>query len=468
MTGTILIADGVTTNRIVLKVKLAAAFYSVVQASSGAEALRAIQQHKPDLVIIGDTLPDQTAAELCTRLKMGKTPELLPIVLVASVQSQEARLDALRAGADDVLTKPLDDQVMLARLRSLLRARDMDQELRLRDGTERALGFAEETAPFESPAKIALICQDPRFCRSLKHELERSLPHSVEAMRTSVALSRAETNWDTLVIRLCPKGPSQELALLSDLRTRRGTRHAGIIVIVPQDCRAAAASALDLGASDILPEPYHPDELSLRINAQTSRKRVSDRLRDRLRDGMRAAVTDSLTGLYNRRYAMPHLQRALEHAARSGHSCAVMVADIDHFKTVNDRFGHAAGDTVLVSVAERLRDNLRSVDLIARTGGEEFLIVMPETDRDAACAAADRMCRLIGAEQVPLPGRTDRVQVTISIGLTLSDCLNPPDAGASEGAEAQALKLLDRADQALYRAKQNGRNRVTFARAAAA
>ena len=156
-----------------------------------------------------------------------------------------------------------------------------------------------------------------------------------------------------------------------------------------------AAMALDLGANDILAEGFPSGELAIQVRTQLRRKADAARLRASVRDGLKLAVTDPLTGLYNRRYAMSHLGRIAEQAARSGRSFTVMVADIDRFKAINDTWGHAAGDSVLVQVARILPDNLRAVDLVARIGGEEFLVVMPDTEEAEARLAAERLRRVV-------------------------------------------------------------------------
>ncbi len=194
------------------------------------------------------------------------------------------------------------------------------------------------------------------------------------------------------------------------------------------------------------------------------RKRIADQLRDTVRTGLKAAVSDPLTGLHNRRYAMPHLARVAEHAAATGRTFAVMVADLDHFKQINDIYGHASGDAVLVETARRLRESLRGVDLLARIGGEEFLIVMPATPFSEARVAASRLCRRIGEEAFSVPGAREPVHVTISIGVTMGGSGKP---GGIPDSVPTANDLLDAADKALYEAKLQGRNQVNLARPAA-
>ena len=181
--------------------------------------------------------------------------------------------------------------------------------------------------------------------------------------------------------------------------------------------------------------------MALRIRRQLDRKAQADRLRATVEDGLKLAMTDPLTGLFNRRYALPHLSRIAARALAENRPFAVMVLDIDRFKLVNDQYGHAAGDTVLREVALRVKDNLRSVDLVARFGGEEFLVAMPDTDLTSARLAAERLRAVVENTPVTLPNGTGQVQVTLSIGVAIG--------GLPDVEKETVERLVDCADQAL-------------------
>ena len=189
-------------------------------------------------------------------------------------------------------------------------------------------------------------------------------------------------------------------------------------------------------------------------------KQRRDILREKVRSGLRAAVTDPLTGLHNRRFADTHLNQLTTTAAREGREYALMMVDIDHFKSINDRFGHAAGDIVLSALADRVRQNFRGEDLIARIGGEEFLIAMPDTSSEQAEMAAERLRRLIHSRPFNIgPGKTP-LPVTVSVGVAHCD--------AHLAATRSMSDMFSQADAALYEAKSAGRNAVSVAANAAA
>lgn len=478
MQGKILVIDSVATNRIMLNVKLSAAFYNVVPVESEKEALESARSERPDLILLSTDLPEGRSLELCRFLKSEPAVSTIPLIMITDKTTPAIRIRALLAGADDVLSKPLDDGLLLARIRSLLRARSTAEELRLRDGTSRALGFAEDASVFNHGGKSALFNSTESQARKLATLLEPHLDHKIRhhAIKNAMgALDKTDIP-DVFVIVLDDNDPDQGLRLLADIRARASTRHCGIIVVPIAIDHRSAADALDLGANDLMPARYDPAELALRITTQIRRKHVADRLRDTVRDGLQAAVIDPLTGLYNRRYALPHLARVADNAIATEKPFSVMVADIDFFKCINDRFGHPAGDVVLTEVASRLRQNLRAIDLVARIGGEEFLIVMPATGLEEARAAARRLCREI--EEVPFAvqpeantfGQTSLIppiDVTISIGVAIG---MDPETSSSVPAENPAdmvTRLLELADQALYAAKNKGRNCVRLSRPAA-
>jgi len=460
MAGRILIADDVATNRIVLKVNLMEAFYEVSQASGGAETVARARKELPDLILLDLLMPDMDGIEVCKALKSDPLTAGIPIIVVTAHNDSASRLEALRAGADEFMSKPLDEQTLLARVRSLLRARDTDEELRLRDNTHRALGFAEETETYDQPATIAIIAGQYDTALDWKTSLSEEMNDKLVVFSKETALLSSKGNHapEVYVIACDLDKPDEGLRLLSELRSRPNTRHSAILMVIPQDASHKASTALDLGANDLMVEGFDPEEMALRLKTQIRRKRQSDRLRETVRDGLRMSVIDPLTELYNRRYAEPHLQRVAERAKQTGRPFAVMILDLDRFKAINDTYGHSAGDVVLQKVAARIKDNLRDVDMVARIGGEEFLVVMPDTQLDQARMAAERLCRVVDEAPVATPNTQTAIPVSLSIGVAM---------GGLRDDTQSVEQLIEFADRALYAAKSDGRNQVTFSRTAA-
>ncbi|MBT8473840.1 MAG: diguanylate cyclase [Alphaproteobacteria bacterium] len=254
---------------------------------------------------------------------------------------------------------------------------------------------------------------------------------------------------DVYVIEASVSDPGAGLRLLTELRARPQSRHAAIVIVHDVTDTETAVNALDLGASDLLELGFHPQEMALRLTIQLDRKRDADRLRETVAEGLRLAVLDPLTGLFNRRYAMAHIARTAERAAQTGKPYAVVLADIDLFKSVNDRFGHPAGDAVIAHVAQSLRNHLRPIDMVSRIGGEEFMIVIPETSPARAEATAKRLCAAVRARSAPVAGAMGGLPVTVSLGVSMGAPGERPE------------NAIDRADRALYAAKEAGRDKVS-------
>lgn len=464
--GTVLIADGLATNRILLTARLAPMQYRVIQAETAADAGTALQDGPVSLVLVAADLPGGGAdalAQVIRSMPLARRPGL--IVLTPDADPG-LRRHHLREGADDVLPRRIDDLILQARIRSLIRTRQAEDDSHLGEATSRALGFAETSPGFAGQAQVALICADAATAVRWRSRLGARVGASLRAhgfADTLGAVTHAPLP-DVFVIGLTGAQGRAGLRLLADLRARPATRDAPVIALLDRPEGALAAEALDLGASDLMLGGFDAEELALRLAAQIASKRDRDRLRATMETGLRAAVTDPMTGLYNRRYALPHLAEAVARTRHAGAPLAVMLADLDHFKRINDLYGHAAGDAVLSEAARRLTTTVGERGLVARVGGEEFLIVLPDTDEARAAEMGERLRLAVGLHPVRPGGDGVAMRVTVSIGVVVIRPVPSTDMVAA-GIDAQALVAM--ADRALYRAKGAGRNTVNAVQGAA-
>ena len=460
MAGRVLIYDGIASNRIILRCKLSAACYQILQASSYADLRLQAMRETPDIVLLDLDEDAEAALAVCRALTRGETvaPQ---VICLASDGSAALRIAAFRAGAAAVLAKPCHEALLMATLRRSLREVQMLGALA---GTVE-FDLCEDSGLAVPAGRIGVVSTDKALPRSWLARLRQAgLPHGCVLLSPEQALNQKDEAEapDVYILAADQRHPHDGLRLLSEIKSRAATQNARAILVLDgaeagpaQTHLIDAAMAFDLGADDVLVNGFHEEELALRIEASLRQKRRADQYRRSLRAGMHLATIDPLTGLYNRRYAMPRLDRLLRAARATRQPLAVLALDLDRFKGINDSLGHAAGDSVLVEVARRLGEAVRPRDLVARSGGEEFWIALPDTDAARAQHIAQALRQRVRSNPVPLPDRGAPVRVTISIGIAVAD---PQDSGA-ETLDA----LLQRADRALYAAKADGRDQVNCA-----
>jgi two-component system cell cycle response regulator len=233
------------------------------------------------------------------------------------------------------------------------------------------------------------------------------------------------------------------------MRSQNQTRNMPLVALVEDGDYARIAKALDLGVNDYILRSADSQEILARCRTQIRRRRYQDGLRATFERNVALALIDSLTGLYNRRYLTAHLAALMDRGLRTKKPLALLMVDVDHFKKVNDSYGHAVGDEVLMAVADRLSRHLRSFDTVARWGGEEFVVIMPEAETRVAMAVAERLRTKMSEQPVTVRHEVGKLNVTVSIGVAIAgDDITTPD------------DLLRAADSAMYEAKRQGRDRI--------
>jgi two-component system cell cycle response regulator len=458
MTARVLVVDDILSNVKLLEAKLTAEYFEVVSAFNGLECLAKIDQAAPDIVLLDVMMPGMDGFEVCRRIKNNPKTAHIPVVMVTALDQPSDRVAGLDAGADDFLTKPVDDAALFARVRSLVRLKMMTDELRMRETTGQSMGLIDPATTLmdSGPAGRILIIEDrPESVAWFAAALQPG-GHEVASVDTfEEALVRVRGgDYDLIVVSLGMRG-FDGLRLCSQLRSLPEGRNVPILVVVTDGDRRKLNQALEMGVNDYLTRPVDKNELVARVRTQLRKKRYSDRLRHNVQLSLEMAITDQLTGLHNRRYMSRHLDNLVSQAGRNGKPLAFLILDIDYFKSVNDGHGHDIGDEVLKEFANRISANVRGIDLACRYGGEEFVVVMPDTEMSLAYSIAERLRKSIETTPVVISRAPGKLNITISIGIAGSE-------GTSDSADA----LLHRADQALYSAKRAGRNRVVTAQAA--
>ena len=451
MSARILVVDDVDVNVKVLEAKLSSEYYQVMSASDGMAALQIAHQEHPDLILLDVMMPRMDGFETCRRLKADPRTADIPVVMVTALSEPADRLRGLEAGVDDFLTKPVNDTALFARVRSLVRLRRMMEEWRHREevcGRFNSLFDKETPQENTTPGRI-LLWEENTFASTRIAEILTPLASEiVRPSQPEELVTCCDATIDLVILSM--PGKVDALRVVSQLRANEASRLVPILLIGDPDEMPRLAKGLDLGATDYLVRPLDRNELLARARTQIRRKRLQDQLQENYQKSLALALTDGLTGLYNRRYLSAHLVGLFAGVGESAQGPALLLFDIDWFKRVNDSHGHAAGDAVLKEVANRVLRHVRGFDLVARYGGEEFVVVLPETPLPVALVVAERM-RSVIAEK-PFEVGEQHLPVTISIGVAMT-----------RGAQETPESLLRRADEALYAAKHGGRNCVRVA-----
>ncbi|MEZ5954565.1 MAG: PleD family two-component system response regulator [Hyphomonas sp.] len=450
MSARILVVDDIEANRRVLKAKLEAQYYTVLEAENGAQALEIARTKHPDILLLDVMMPGMDGYEVCRRLKADPATSFIPVVMVTALSDTEDRVRGLSVGAEDFLSKPVDDFALMSRVGALMRYNAVASELRQRQARGLGIGAIDELNKEEAdrPARIFIVDDNPRASSRLASVLREAGHTAVTLLEAGSMADLSSQGVDILILSVTSK-TFDALKICAHFKVSAATRAISILLICDPDDRVRAAKGLEIGASDVILTPVDKQELLARVRTQARRSRYIEMLRQRVDKGLELSVIDQLTGLYNRRYMMSQLHQLMQRSVMGGKPVSVLMADIDHFKSVNDSFGHDAGDEVLQEVAHRLQENVRPMDIVCRPGGEEFLVIMPDTPGDLACAAAERIRRAVAAIPFKVSGGERELTITVSAGV--STILGPDDTIGD---------LTKRADQALYQAKSAGRNRV--------
>ncbi|MFV9503458.1 MAG: diguanylate cyclase [Oscillochloridaceae bacterium umkhey_bin13] len=491
--GDILVVDDTPANLRLLTQVLQGAGYRVRTVTTGARALSVVRQQLPALLLLDVRLPDIDGVTLCSQLKADPLTSAIPVIFISALDEAEAKVSAFSAGGVDYVTKPIHPDEVLARVSTHLALREL--HLRLQTVNQDLAVQLSELAQANQRLEAQVIARriaEQANTRLLEDERRRTMRlDSLRAAMTAItgaldlpsvhqavanrAVALLGATWGALAEAL-PPGEELRLAALHGLpvgllglRVPWGTALIGKAAAsrriinsetAPEPLvRSGVALAAPLVAGDQLegvivvvnPQTsprFNPEEVQLLdLFAQQAAIAIQNaRLFEEVRH---LARTDPLTGLYNRRSFYEAAQRELERARRLGSTLAVILLDIDHFKLVNDEHGHQAGDRALEAVADLLRASLRTADISARYGGEELVVLLPDTSPEAALAVAERLRR--GMHLLTLQSERGPIHLTASFGVATCE---------ADTDQLELESLLARADEACYAAKHTGRDRV--------
>ncbi len=453
MTACVLIIDDIESNVKVLKAKLEKEYYTVLSALNGKEGLRIAKESQPDLILLDVMMPEMDGFEVCEHLKSNFSTENIPIIFITALDDMESRIRGLNYGVEDFLSKPINDIALFARIKSLSRLKMFSDELSIRSSVSKHIDSNSDLLSVKndirdlSNASIAVIGDDDveseQICNYLREEFDKVVIYGDNLIEELNDVFVGQS-FDLIIINM-QSVMYDGLRLSSQLRSKKDMKNVPILILIDEDDTDNLIKGMDIGINDYITIPVNQHELLARSRLQLKKKKYYDALYSSVVSSMEMAIIDPLTKCYNRFYLDTHLKQKIANVRKNDHGLlSLIIFDLDFFKKVNDKFGHLIGDELLKKVSHLVRENIRASDLLARFGGEEFIILLPDTSAEEAVMCAERISTLIADKDF------GGYKITVSVGVT---CLCRND---------NVKTLLRRVDKNLYKAKNSGRNKVIF------
>lgn len=438
LSKTIMVVDDSSTIRKIIQRELSGADYEVILAKNGKEALAMLEwvDPLPDLISLDIDMPHMNGLELCAKIRGGANSDdekkkliaALPIIFVSANDNIENREKGYELEVIDFISKPFVPGKMLSTVNNILNAAEQFTDMSV---------LIVEDSPF-----VSRIVRNILSRHGLKNIFEVS-----DGAQALELVKKEKFAIDIIITDYIMPGISG-VELCRTLRSIEAFEQVPIFFISSITDKKVILNIFKAGASDYLPKPFIEEEFRSRIVTHLRNRKYIKELELLNLRFQYQAEHDALTGVYNRGYFQSQLATRFAHCQYTGEHLGCILIDLDFFKKVNDKYGHAYGDLVLKEFSKILMNTERTSDVVARYGGEEFVILLQGCDLEDSTFIAEKLRS--SAESLIYNDGATELQVTVSIGV----------ASLQENKPVNAEKLVSMADTALYKAKENGRNRV--------
>jgi two-component system cell cycle response regulator len=469
----ILIVDDDFDTRFILKRILEGEGYAVSLAKDEEETFDVLTGSSVQLILLDLKLGSTSGFEICKKIKSNMNLTNIPIISISVSTLEEDMIKAIEYGFVDFIGKPFNNKILKTKIASIIRIKEEEEQLR--KSRKELIRLNRYTS-----LQKELLSQEAEFSRDLNQFLDAESKKAFIRERFSSFLgarlftifsideSRREfklfiTNHEdlpsNLVVPIDRESIMYEVLrrkthiFLKDFnkshyrKSSRGKYTTNVVCTAPLISGHRTIGVLNVNDPELSDlESLDFEGRIVRISRHLAVSMHNTILYEKVKD---LSMRDSMTGLYNFRHFLEALRQEIELAERSGEPLSCIMLDIDNFKNVNDNFGHQVGDMVLKELARSVSISVRSSDIPARYGGDEFCIVLPKTDKSLALRLAQRLMKLFSGKEIRIPDMEKRVKVTISIGIAAY----PEDTRSMD-------ELMKMADEALYRAKSTGKNKI--------
>jgi len=467
----VLIVDDNSVMRNAIMKMLTSWGYEGIEARNGKEALSKVLRDKPDLILLDLIMPDINGHEVCRKLRTEMNVLLTPIIILTARGEKDEILKGLEVGANDYLIKPVDQFELEGRIRTQLRIKSLYDNANA------------EKKDLAALLEVSKAVSSTLNSRDILYTIVKCVGEVIDVDRCSIVrigntkgVGYVVTTYDNPGINNLPI----DLGKYPEIRSVLEGKGTVIIEDIQNDPRMASVKDIlkELGFSSLLVIPIMVrEEVIGTLVLRTSRKKTSFSPREvrlcqvianlaasaltnaHLFESVelnnlqleKLAITDGLTGAYNHRHFRTRLDEEFNRAKRYGTPLSCIMMDVDHFKHINDAFGHAQGDKVLCEITVVIKNNVRQIDIVARYGGEEFVVLLPNTDKEGVFIEAERLREAVKAYRCS--SKDSRIPVTISLGVSTF-----PSHGI-----VSVDDLVGKADNAMYEAKRTGRDKTVEA-----